>query len=237
MQAGRQAGRQHSWGPDPASFCRPHRPLTSCSRCSASTSTRSFSVKPPSRRRCRRYFCSGKGAGRACEGGRSCFRVCCRGLHHQSSPLVLRPTHPTGAHTKGLHPGPAPWPAASSRAAAAAARACRWLATFSRVIPSTFIMLRMLLGTALFNPWTGGWPTTAGGADQGGAAQERQAAAWAGRKLHGSRRAHETQYTAPPRARDTPACHCTPPLFPSKPTRWLRALINLQRRRDAGTRV
>ena len=29
---------------------------------------------------------------------------------------------------------------------------CRWLATFSRVMPSTFISCRMVFGTAFFTP-------------------------------------------------------------------------------------
>lgn len=29
---------------------------------------------------------------------------------------------------------------------------CRWLATFSRVIPSTFISCKMVFGTAFFTP-------------------------------------------------------------------------------------
>ena len=32
---------------------------------------------------------------------------------------------------------------------------CRWLATFSRVIPSTFISCRMVFGTAFFTPCNG----------------------------------------------------------------------------------
>lgn len=43
-------------------------------------------------------------------------------------------------------------------------RACRWLATFSRDIPSTSIIARMLFGTAFFRPCT---PKAARGAAAG----------------------------------------------------------------------
>lgn len=70
-------------------------------------------------------------------------KACQTVLPHPPTQLpsaTRRLTHPTSKHTPHPHP-PTP-----------AARTCRWLATFSRVRPSTFIRSRMRLGTALSMP-------------------------------------------------------------------------------------
>ena len=53
--------------------------------------------------------------------------------------------------------------------------ACRWLATFSRVMPSTFIIVRIFLGTACFSPCGGEAGRRAGPGSSAGHGREARA--------------------------------------------------------------